>query len=324
MNQAFLGIDIAKAKFDVCLLGAAGGHYHAFANNQRGFADLVAWLARRQVTSLHACLEATSTYGQALATFLHTQGHTVSVVNPLQIKAFAQSELRRTKTDKVDAALIARFCRAMAPRPWVPPTAGLSELQALARRLEALKDMHTQEANRLQVPGAPATVQASIQAVLQALEGQIAAIERQIDLHLDQHPDLKAQCDLLDSIPGVGHSSAIVLRSELGNPTDYQSARQVAAQAGLVPSQRQSGSSLRGKAHLSKRGNARLRRGLYWPAITAMRKIARFAAFSQRQRQQGKKGLVIVAAVMRKLVELAFAILKKGRPFDPHYLPALP
>ncbi len=323
MADAILGIDIAKAKFDVALLRAERCRYHAFANSQHGFSDLLHWLAGQQVQTIHACLEATSTYGLALATFLHERGHTVSVINPLQIRAFAQSELRRTKTDKVDAALIARFCRAMSPRPWAPPAAGLSELQALARRLEGLKAMHTQETNRLQVPGTPEAVQGSIRAVLAALEAQIVAIQRQIDEHLDQHHDLKAQCDLLDSIPGVGHTSAIVLRTELGNPADYDSGGQVAAQAGLVPSQKQSGSSVRGKAHLSKRGNARLRKGLYWPAITAMSKIACFREFAQRQRNQGKKGLVIISAIMRKLVELAYAILKKGKPFDPNYAPSL-
>lgn len=324
MADAILGIDIAKAKFDVALLQTERCRHHVFPNNTRGFADLQRWLHDQQVDSVHACLEATSTYGLALAAFLHAAGHTLSVVNPFQIKAFAQSELRRTKTDKVDAALIARFCRAMAPRPWTPPPSGLAELQALSRRLEALKAMHTQEANRLQVPGTPALVLDSIRAVLAALEAQISLIERQIDEHLDQHSDLKAQCDLLDSIPGIGHTSAVVLRTELGNPTDYASGRQLAAQAGLVPTQRQSGSSVRGKAHLSKRGNPRLRKSLYWPAITAMSKIARFREFAQRQRNQGKKGLVIISAIMRKLIELAFAILKRGRPFDPNYLPSLP
>lgn len=323
MADAILGIDIAKAKFDVALLRGERCRYHAFANNPHGFAELLQWLAGQQVQTVQACLEATSTYGQALATFLHTRGHSVSVVNPLQIKAFAQSELRRTKTDKVDAGLIARFCRALSPRPWAPPEAGLSELQALARRLEALKAMQTQETNRLGVPGLPPAVQGSIRAVLAALAAQIAAIERQVDEHLDQHPDLKEQCDLLDSIPGVGHTSAILLRTELGNPADYASGGQVAAQAGLVPAQRLSGSSVRGRAYLSKRGNARLRKGLYWPAITAMRKIPRFREFAQRQRSQGKKVLVIIAALMRKLVELAYAILKKGQPFDPHYAPSL-
>ncbi len=93
--------------------------------------------------------------------------------------------------------------------------------------------------------------------------------------------------------------------------------RQVATQAGLVPSREQSGSSVRGKAHLSKRGNAHLRKGLYWPAITAMSKIARFREFAQRQRNQGKKGLVIISAIMRKLVELAYAILRKGLEWGP-------
>jgi transposase len=115
MNVPVLGIDIAKAKFDVCLLREDKLYQHTFPNTPDGFQALQAWLTRRHVTTVHACLEATGTYGEAVALFLHAAQHTVSLVNPLQIKAFGDSELRRAKTDKADAALIARFCLKQQP-----------------------------------------------------------------------------------------------------------------------------------------------------------------------------------------------------------------
>ena len=123
MNCNYLGIDIAKAKFDVALLKDERSLHHEFANNPEGFAALEAWLSQQDANDLHPSLkdmEATSTYGLALTIFLYEKGYTVSVVNPFQIKHFAHSELRRTKTDRIDAAIIARFCRALHPVPWQP------------------------------------------------------------------------------------------------------------------------------------------------------------------------------------------------------------
>ena len=324
MNCNFLGIDIAKAKFDVALLRGERSWHRQFPNKPQGFEELQAWLSKLGVTDLHACMEATSTYGLALATFLYEQDYTVSVVNPFQVKHFAHSELRRTKTDKVDAALIARFCRALHPEPWQPQPPELSALQAFVRRLEALQAMHTQEKNRLQVPGMIEPVQASIRVILEALEVEIATIQRQIEDHLCQYPQLKEQRDLLTSIPGIGETTANVILSEIGDVKMYESARQVAAHAGLTPAQRQSGSSVHGKTSLSKRGDARLRKALYWPAIVALRANPILRRFAERQREMGKAKMVIIAAAMRKLLHLAFGVLKNNKPFDPNYQPFRP
>ena len=109
MTTSPLGIDISKLKFDACLVRDRGKlRHHVFPNTAAGFAQLSAWLAKHQVERAHACLEATGAYGEALATHLHAAGHTVSVVNPATIKAYAQSRLSRAKTDKADATLIAQ------------------------------------------------------------------------------------------------------------------------------------------------------------------------------------------------------------------------
>jgi len=135
MTAPALGIDIAKLKFNACLINTGGKLRHkVFANNSTGFEDLRDWLSKQGVERSRVCMEATGTYGEALALSLYEAGHTVSVVNPAAVKAFAQSRLSRTKTDRVDAELIARFCVAQEPSAWTPPAAEIRELQALVRR----------------------------------------------------------------------------------------------------------------------------------------------------------------------------------------------
>ena len=127
-----LGIDIAKLKFDVCLIKENGKAKHKiFANTKHGFEQLVIWLNSHTVSNLHACLEATGSYGEALALYLFDAGYRVSVVNPAQVKAFAASRLTRTKTDKVDAELIARFCLLQQPSAWQPPAPAVRGLPRL-------------------------------------------------------------------------------------------------------------------------------------------------------------------------------------------------
>lgn len=320
MDCKFVGIDVSAVKFDVALLGTGDRFRHrTFSNSRHGFAALLKWLGEQGPGDLHVCLEATGTYGLALATHLHQAGLRVSVVNPVCIKAFGQSELRRAKTDRVDAMVIARFCRAMRPAPWQPPSAEVAGLQALVRRLADLQAMHTSERNRLQVPGIPAQVRASVRKMLAHIERQMEAINSQIEQHIERHPQLKAQRDLLCSIPGIGKATASVLLAENVRASGYASARQLAAYAGLVPQPRQSGSSVRGKARLSKRGNAHLRKALYFPAVAAMRYNPILRAFAARLRAAGKATMVIIGAVMRKLLHQAYGVLKSGRPFDPNY-----
>src|ERR671939_159424 len=150
MKGPALGIDISKLKFNVCLLGEGSKLKHrVFPSNAAGFEQLQAWLTKQGVERVHACLEATGTYSEALALSLFEAGHTVSIINPAAIKAFAQSRLSRTKTDKVDAELIARFTVAQTPPQWRPLPQEVQELQALVRRLDALIEMKVMEENRL-------------------------------------------------------------------------------------------------------------------------------------------------------------------------------
>jgi transposase len=321
MREPVIGIDISKLKFNVCLINTEGKLKHKlFPNTASGFEQLRDWLSKQQVERVHACLEATGTYGDLLALFLHQADHTVSVVNPAATKAFAASRLSRTKTDRVDAELIARFCLAQAPPAWAPLPTEVRDLQALVRRLESLIEMRVMEENRLSSGITVEAVQESVEELIAYLTEQIKRTEELIRKHIKNHPTLKRQSELLDSIPGIAETTAALLLSEITDITQYRSARQVAAYAGLVPRERQSGSSLRGRTRLSKIGNARLRRALYFPAITALRCSPFFQAWAKGLQERGKSKMSVVCAVMRKLVHLAYGVLKSEKPFDPQWM----
>ena len=173
-----VGIDISKARFDAALIGGRVRHA-AFSNTEAGFEQLLAWLERHRpdvAAPVHACMEATGNWGLDLAAFLHDRGVLVSVVNPARIKAYGDSELARNKTDRLDAALIARFCRAQVPPAWVPPATHLRELRELVRRCDALKAARVQELNRQKSGFASTTVAASITAHVAWLDEQIEAV----------------------------------------------------------------------------------------------------------------------------------------------------
>jgi len=312
-----LGIDISKLKFDVCLIREGGQLRHkVFSNTEAGFAQLRAWLSKHQVERVHACLEATGTYGDVLATHLHDSGHTVSIVNPASIKAYAQSRLSRAKTDKADAALIAQFCHERHPPAWQPLPAEVRDLQALVRRLDSLMEMRQMEANRLEVAGTEA-VKESLAEHLTFLDGEITRTEKLIRSHIDNHPGLRKQRDLLASIPGISDTTAAKFLGEVMDVRLYQSARQLAAFAGLAPRLHESGSSVQRKARLSKTGTPRLRKALYFPAIVAIKHNPQVTALGMRMKGRGKCPMEIIGAAMRKLVHIAYGVLKSGRPFDP-------
>ena len=313
MSRTPIGVDIAKAKFDVATFVNGKYKTKSFANTPAGIQAFQTWLAA--FPEPHVCLEATSTYGEALSERLADAGVMVSVVNPARIAAFAKIELSRTKTDKGDAKLIARFCALHTPEPWQPQPRSIRELRALVRRLENLLEMYQMEANRLQT--ADVAVQDSLQTVMTALQRQIDHVRAQIVQHIDNDPDLRGRRDLLDTIPGLGKATIPVLLSVLADPSRFGSAKQCAAYAGLTPPERQSG-KYRGQTRLSKTGDPLLRKALYLPALVAWRHNPVLRPFCERLKARGMNGKAIVCAAMRKLLHIAFGVLKSNRPFDPN------
>lgn len=316
----FLGIDISKAKFDVHLIGEQQTWSGQFSNTGQGFRQLNKWLKKRKVDQLHACMEATGSYGEALTYFLHEQEYKVSVVNPKIIKHYGHSKMRRNKTDELDARLIARYCQKESPRAWQPPTEAQRTLKALTRRLEALQTDRAREKTRLKAKTHPDMVRESIEESIAFYDQQIEKLATQIQDHIDNNPEeLKEKHQLLTSIPGIGDKTAAIFLGELPNIQLFKSSKQVTAFAGLTPKQLQSG-----QAHhyggIYKLGSRRLRNALYFPALTGKVHNPILRDMAKRLAERGITGMSAVAALMRKLLQLVYGILKSERPFDPDYV----
>ena len=316
MQSLHLGIDVSKAKLD-CALRLAGGKYRnkVVINDSKGFTALLEWLTKHDATHVHVCMEATSVYWEAVAEHLASQGMTVSVINPAQIKAFAASRLTRTKTDKVDAQLIAEFCCERRPDAWEAPSMNEQALRAYVLRLDALQAMQTQESNRLAV--ARPVVKADIESHIAWLEAEIKTLTEKIKDHINDDPDMHNRQELLASIPGIGERTIALLLAYCIRPGCFDNARQATAFAGLDPRQHESGSSVRGKPRMSKVGHAILRKRLYMPAMATLNKTDWGRRFRDRLTSAGKPGKLVIGAMMRKLIHVAFGVLKSGKPFDP-------
>lgn len=313
MSETVLGIDVAKKKLDACLLMNGKELVKKFTNDIKGIRLLEGWLRSMKIERVHVCLEATGTYGEMVAEFLYEHGHRVSVVNPSRIEAFARSELKRNKTDPADARTIARFCLEKDLDDWHPLPPEVKKLQALSRRVEVLEKMLLAEHNRLET--APRSVSSSVKRVITNLEKEIHNVQRLIKDHIDNNPDLKQQSELLQTIPGIGEKTASLLLGEIEFRA-FSSARAVAAHAGVTPRREQSGTTLN-RTRLSKIGNSRIRKALYFPAIVALRHNKLISDFARRLRENGKRPMQVVGAAMRKLIHIAYGVIKNNRPFDP-------
>jgi transposase len=319
MTHQILGIDISKKSFDVAFLDKGHTYQGHFSNDHEGLQKLTRWLKKRRAEQVHVCMEATSRYWEEVAYYLHEQGYQVSVVNPKLIKKHAEATMQRNKTDKIDARTIADYCAKHQPAPWTPPPPSVRQLQVLVRHVEALKQDRQRERNRRETSSQAADVVAAIDRHIGFLDEQIVSLEKRINNHIDDHPELKRQRDLLITIPGVGNVVATTFLAEVPDVSRFAQASQLAAFAGLTPGERQSGSSLRGRAKLVKWGNSHLRSVFYMPALSAHRWNPIIAALRERLKAKEKHGLTIVVATMRKLLHLCYGVLKTGKPFNPNH-----
>lgn len=308
-----VGVDIAKRKFDVARLQDGKYRHKVFDNTQHGFEAFLTWLSSYGPEPVHIAMEATGAYSLPLAEFLAARGYWVSVVNPAQIKAFAESELSRAKTDPADAKLIARFTRERRPPRWNPPPPTIHELQALLRRVEQVLEMRQMERNRLDT--AHPAARASLETLIKTLDQELTSLRATIRQIIDDDPELRRRRDLLNSIPGVGEATIAHLLVLFSPHYGFHSAKQVVAFVGLAPNPHQSGEVMH--TRLSKIGDALLRKVLYLPALVAWRHNPVIKAFCERLKAHGKSGKAVACAAMRKLLHIAFGVLKSGRAFDP-------
>jgi transposase len=311
-----LGVDIAKDKFDCCLLCGEQQFHKEFNNSPRGFKQLMGWLAKAGVApaTLWACMEATGIYGEALLAFLFQAGVAVSKVNPAQIKHYARSLLARHKTDRQDALLIAQFARERSARGqlrlWSPPSPEQARLRSLTRLLAARKQQLASESRRAKM--VDGCLAAHIRSMVRSFNKHIAQIEKEIEELIAASPELQRKRELLLSIPCVGPVTAHTVLAEL--PAEIQSARAAAAYAGLTPQREDSGQKI-GRARLSKTGNAHLRQAFYMPAVNG-KNNARLKALAERLEQKGKARKQAIGACMHLLLRICFGVLASGQPFQ--------
>lgn len=315
-----VGVDMAKRTFDAAKpLGKDKYKTHSkFENEAKGHAEFIDWL-NRFAPQAAIFMEATGVYHEALADALVACGKHVYVINPAQIAAFAKSELARTKTDRGDAKLIARFGLASLATgrkltPWVQLTRSQRQFKALVRRLSDLQAMRQMEVNRREV--ADPSVHESLDQVIAQLDAQIKATEKRIGQHIDDDPDLRGRRDLLTSIPGIGEATSAWLLACLGDTRQFSDVREAVAFVGLNPKLRESG-QWKGHTRISKTGDSRLRARLYFPAIVAWKHNPVLHAFCERLSQRGKSKMVIIVAAMRKLIHFAWGVLRSNQAWDP-------
>lgn len=312
-SMEYIGIDISHAYVDADLPGGV----QRLAQTAAGHAALVAALPAGSC----CVLEATGPYGLRLLAALHTAGRPVCVVNPLQVRRFGQSQLRRGKTDRADAQLLSQFGRAFAPAPHVPTALWMSQLQQRQALLELLRRQRTALGNHqhalAQSPHPDPVSEQALADELQHLDERLATLERSLD------EDVQAQCradyQRLRGIPGIGPRIALALLVAGPGLRAFAGWRQAVAYAGLCPRHFESGTSVRAQPRLSKLGDGRLRRLLYTGAWSAARFNPACRALYERLLERGKAKQQALCAVAARLLRQAWAVLVHERDFDKTY-----
>lgn len=322
----YLGIDVSKLKLDCALLldtSQLKCKTKKVVNTSDGVQALIQWCAKQgvQLGQLHIILEATGRYHESCAQELYEAGATVSIVNPAHVRDFAKALAQRGKTDALDSLVLARFGLAIHPAPWQAPALHVRELQALLTRRDSVAKDLQRELNRQEkalCAQTPELVLQSIEQSVSFLTKELKRLEQLIDDHINQHPDLKEDEQLLTSIPGVGPRVGRAMMAIMHNH-HFTGAHGLAAYLGLVPVPRQSGSSVLGRSRLAKNGPSAVRAVLYLAAVSATRCNPHIRALYTRLQANGKSKMSALGAAMRKLVHLCFGVLKTRREYRPDY-----
>jgi transposase len=239
-------------------------------------------------------------------------------VNPFCIKSFASSKLSRNKTDEADAALIAEYIKTNEARAHKPHSEMNNKLRAFDKSLESFKLLRAQAKNQLSnAYYLPKELVKYWKDTIRHFDKQIRKIELDMSALIASDKDLQEDYKNLQTIPGVSKTTAMTLVSLVPDISTFDNARQLAAYAGLTPKHRSSGTSVRGKTRLSKIGSGRLRKALFFPAMSAKRHNIIVKDFSDKLLQRSKSAMVVIGAAMRKLIHIIYAVLKHKCAFNP-------
>lgn len=319
MKHIHIGVDVSAKTFDIAFRREKGRiATEQFDNDAGGHQALIRFIKKRWQL-IRVVMESTGIYGFDLALALSNAKIEVMVANPRAAANFAKAVLQRSKTDRLDAAMLLEFAERMPFVAWQAPSAELVELRSISRRVEALQQITRAEKNRLHaamhVTGT-GVVRKSIRSTLKAIAKQVAQLRAAALKVIASDRLLTRRNELLLSCKGIGQISAISILAELAVLPPEMTDRQWVAHAGLDPREFESGTSIKGKPRITKRGNRHLRAMLYLPARAASRFEPNAAHFAARLRSNGKTPLQIHVAVMRKLLHGIHAMFRDDVPFD--------
>ena len=333
----WLGVDVSKATFDAALWtceteedirGWRKIPAKQFPRTPEGVKVCYEWavsqLRRRPgtpVAPIRVVMEATGKYSIELSALFLAHAATTgpAILNPRLTKAYSDSLALVNRTDKVDARTLARFGAERKPAPYAPAEPQWAQLRDLTRYRQALVEERQAEENRAEEITCSVLVHQVQDRRIRQLNRDIARLEKRIKALVEKTPAMKSSAELLDSVRGVGAVIAMTILGELGDLRRFQTARQMTAFAGLAPTHHDSGTSVHKKSHMSKCGSAHVRRILFLAALAAIQGNNDFAKMYQRLTGEGKKKMVAVVAVMRKMLVVMRAILISGKMYQPHF-----
>jgi len=313
-----IGIDISKASFDVAFQKENGVFVHfRFGNNLPGFKKF-----NKVITAGdHCVMEASGPYYLFLAQYLFEQGIKISVVNPLQIKHFVRMRMVKAKIDKKDAQMIALYGQSESPGLWQPQQAPIRQLQQINSAIEGLHKQATMFSNQvetfLQVPEADQEIIKTWRSFLKELKTEIGKLEKRMTEITKEHYNNSFEAVI--SIPGIGPKTAIMLIAITGNFSKFETSKKLSAFVGLAPRIYESGTSVKGKGHITKMGNRHLRKLLYLCAWSAKKHNNQCKEMYTRLSQKGKPERVIKIAITNKLLRQAFAIGSTLNNYEKNY-----
>lgn len=319
-EPVLVGIDVGSKLLQLALCARGETFEEAYPNDAAGHRAIIARLARYK-GPVRVCIEATGTYSLDVCCALTARKHEVWLMNPRASMHHAKAKMRRAKTDRVDALLLAELAGHKDFVPWTAPSDVINEFKMTMRRAQALIENAADERNRLAAARAtehtPAVVIEDIESSIKSIDLRVANMRRHALSLIPNDEKLRKMYRSLISMPGVGEASALTIAAEIVALPDDMTPAQVVAYSGLDPCPKESGGPAMGARSISRMGNGRLRKALFFPAMTAMRMNGPFNVIAAGLLARGKDKLVVLVAIMRRILAIAWTIISSDQTFDP-------
>lgn len=319
--MTYIGIDISKDSFVVAYPRKSGYTTKTFMNDTKGVRSFITSLPE----DCHCVMEATGNYSMLLLYLLQQAGIPTSMENPQKIKHFSRAMMTVTKTDEIDAKLIAMYGEKMNPAPYKIPSESIILLKQKRTVLRQLKKQLTAMSNLQHslsvLPKQDPTAKVATEQTIKFLRKQISKLEEEITNLSNK--EFKRQMELLTSIKGIGENIASALITATGGFANFSSAKQISRFLGLCPTYQQSGTSVNVKGHINRNGDSHLRSQLYIVAMASIRCNTACRETYERLCDRGKPGKVALIAVANKLIRQMFAVVTYNRPYIDGYVSSL-